>query len=405
MEKALLWGAGKMLDEFYEMISTQFEIVGIIDNNKDKWNTKYKDIIISSPDILFSVEYNVVCVTTSYDISFEIKEQLINMGIPKNKIRFYGESGVSKFRINPEFFELSLSYEKKKELFSDNVERVVIEVNSKCNRKCWFCPNSIYHQNDGNIDMNEYVFQKIISELKEINYCNEICLSLYNEPLLCTDLANKVRTIKNQLPNSFVYLFSNGDLINKSTLDLLTDAGLDYLFIDIYLNQKEYDSSKAYNKAVHILNSLEIEPGKLKPTKNRLINGIYFYKGMGIEIASRDFTIFASNRAESIPKSIVDTKIESHSKTCIKTFIGITIDYEGNIWPCPNYYRNYDGHKKYCIGNVMSESIFDIYLGSKMNAYREKHMFHRDELPCRSCVWNINSFFTNRYYREFKDRK
>lgn len=74
------------------------------------------------------------------------------------------------------------------------------------------------------------------------------------------------------------------------------------------------------------------------------------------------------------------------------------------MWPCPNYHREYEAHRQYCIGNVCEETIFDIYIGNKMNAYRKKNFFERDSLPCRSCIWNFNSFKENSFFRPFSDR-
>lgn len=400
-EKVIVFGArnGYKIDKKY--INNAFDVIAIVDNDQKIQGTMIDDIEVQSPESINMYEYDSILVTPSHKFSLEIKAQLEKMGIPKSKIKFHGDGGMAPFAINPKFFATNLCDCDKKQLFLENMERVIIELNSKCNRQCWFCTNSLLEV-PKNIDMSDEVFDKIIDELAEIDYAQDICLSFFNEPLLCTKIIERIKTMREKLPKSYIYLFSNGDYLTRDILDLLEGAGLDEIIVDIYINKFEFCFEEAKQRANELLKKLDIEmefdeiPQRLKGYKK--------YGNMDFVILSQDFSKSAANRAESLPESLPIPKITSHPNPCIKNFMSYHIDFRGDVWPCPNYHHEFEAHRQYCVGNVLEETIYDIYLGKKLTEYREKNFFHRDTLPCRSCIWDFKSFISNRYHRPFRDR-
>ena len=73
----------------------------------------------------------------------------------------------------------------KKRVFKENVCWVEIGISSFCNRKCWFCPNSIIDRNSCNIELNENLFLKLLSELREIKEGMSGSLLIGRKKLLC----------------------------------------------------------------------------------------------------------------------------------------------------------------------------------------------------------------------------
>jgi cyclic pyranopterin phosphate synthase len=74
---------------------------------------------------------------------------------------------------------------------------VAIEISTFCNRTCYYCPNSI---EETPVDfMTEKTFNKIIAQLKEINYSGVILYHFYNEPLLDKRLPSFIRHVKKNL--------------------------------------------------------------------------------------------------------------------------------------------------------------------------------------------------------------
>lgn len=236
-ENAVVFGMGAFYAGQHQYIAHFFDVVAAVDNDTEKQGRTIYGQTVYHPKKLLELEYDCILVTTAdQKFSLQIKKQLLEMGISEAKLRFSAAGGIAPYSIDPRFFANDLCHADKKQLFAENMERVIIELNSKCNRKCWFCTNAYVCDSEKNIDMSEEVFSQVVDELAEINYNQSICLSFFNEPLLSEQLEERIRTLKTRLPSSFVYLFTNGDFLTKERLSSLEEAGLDMLYIDIYIS-------------------------------------------------------------------------------------------------------------------------------------------------------------------------
>ena len=65
-----------------------------------------------------------------------------------------------------------------KKLFKNNLKLIEIEIFSYCNRICWFCPNSFIDRRTINIEMKDDHYEKILTDLAEIDYAGEITIGL-----------------------------------------------------------------------------------------------------------------------------------------------------------------------------------------------------------------------------------
>jgi len=106
------------------------------------------------------------------------------------------------------------------DILFDSVE---IETISICNRKCSFCPLA-YDDTPGEI-MADETFDKIINELKELNFKGEIAFSGYGEPLLDKQLRSRVEKIKKEL-GSFIEIVTNGDFLTYKKFKELVSMGV-----------------------------------------------------------------------------------------------------------------------------------------------------------------------------------
>lgn len=79
-KKLYLFGSGKYSEQFMEQFSKYYDIVGILDNNQEKWGKMLSGIRISSPDTLREVEepFKVFICIKFFE---EVLEQLKEMGI------------------------------------------------------------------------------------------------------------------------------------------------------------------------------------------------------------------------------------------------------------------------------------------------------------------------------------
>src|SRR5262249_57438823 len=79
---------------------------------------------------------------------------------------------------------------------------VEVEVNSRCNRKCHYCPNSILPEPDVPKLMSDAVFERLLAELERIDYAGRLSYHLLGEPLLRRDLERLVKKGTPALPQA-----------------------------------------------------------------------------------------------------------------------------------------------------------------------------------------------------------
>lgn len=82
--KIVIMGTGKLYDKYKKHIRKNLEIIRFIDNDQSKWGKRLDNILISSPDSLYSMEYDWIFLLSIF--YYEMKQQLMRLGIPANKI-------------------------------------------------------------------------------------------------------------------------------------------------------------------------------------------------------------------------------------------------------------------------------------------------------------------------------
>jgi len=103
MKKVVLFGASKMGEIAYKKLKDKYEIIAFVDNDKNKWGKKLKNIEIVEPNkLLLLKDYVEIIITSAYDIC--IAEQLMEMNIKKfgvlklndDDVKFYDYSVTEK---------------------------------------------------------------------------------------------------------------------------------------------------------------------------------------------------------------------------------------------------------------------------------------------------------------------
>ncbi len=106
-----------------------------------------------------------------------------------------------------------------------------IEVNSRCNRKCDYCPVSVLPSPKVPLYMNDIVFNKIIEELVRIKFSGVFSYHFYNEPLLRNDLEELVIRVSSKLPDTFQVIYTNGDFLSNRRYESLCKSGIDHFIV------------------------------------------------------------------------------------------------------------------------------------------------------------------------------
>lgn len=103
---------------------------------------------------------------------------------------------------------------------------VELEISTACNRRCWYCPNSVPQLRRTQQIMQEYVFNRLLSELTRIDFSGRMSYHLYNEPLLHPHLRDIVACVTQKLPRVRQVLYTNGDLLTDALHNELTQLGI-----------------------------------------------------------------------------------------------------------------------------------------------------------------------------------
>lgn len=86
MEDAILFGIGKSGKEIISFLEKQYHILFLADNDKTKWGDMFKNYMIECPDKIKKYSCKVIILSAKYGL--EMKEQLEDMGVAKDRIYY-----------------------------------------------------------------------------------------------------------------------------------------------------------------------------------------------------------------------------------------------------------------------------------------------------------------------------
>lgn len=240
----------------------------------------------------------------------------------------------------------------------DMFNNLDIDINTTCNRRCSYCPNSTY---DRGLKKNEKlmeieVYHKIINDLAEINFTGVISPLFYGEPLLRKDLIEIVKYTREKLPKSTIKLNSNGDFLTvEKYLDLIK-AGINKFIITQHGEE-------------HSPNMLTLL-AYIKKNPNKKVRFVYHKYEEDEPLYNRGGLV-KLKKVDPVPR-------------CHKPDNPLVIDWDGNIVLCCN---DYFSSVKF--GNVKDKKIMDIWNKKSFKKVRKDLKASNFKLEiCKKCVTN-----------------
>jgi radical SAM protein with 4Fe4S-binding SPASM domain len=253
------------------------------------------------------------------------------------------------------------------------IELSLIDV---CNRACNFCPKSDESiAPNTNQKMQMVLIDKLITDLKKINYEGAFCLCGYGEPMLhkeYLEISTKLGSIGG------VEIITNGDMVNKKSLVEIYNSGATRLLISLY------DGPEQLFKFKKMIQDCNI-PENFVVLRDRWYSDKIDY---GVKLTNRVGTVKIGNQP--------DTKNYKKQK-CFYTAYQMLIDWNGDVFLCPQ-----DWQRRQTMGNIMQTDIFDIWSGPVMSKYRRSLLKGDRELnPCNKC--NADGMvYGKKHYEAFK---
>ena len=273
-------------------------------------------------------------------------------------------------------------------MFKKDLQFIEIEIFSYCNRKCWFCPNSITDRKSKNNVMPEKDYLHILRQLKEIDFDGEVAYSRYNEPLADRKLfIKRVKQAREYLPNAKLRTNTNGDYLTKDYIIELESVGFNELFIQQYLRNKEsYNHKKIKKELLRKLEKLNIPATLLIDIENHKIEYDLSFKNMTVHIRARNFLIDGSSRGGTVP--IAENYVRTQK--CKQVFNNMYVDYNGNVMICCALRSDISEHKIGIMGNIKENSLSDIFTGEKYKKWRQHHLKDGEKKGvCRTCRHDV----------------
>jgi radical SAM protein with 4Fe4S-binding SPASM domain len=235
------------------------------------------------------------------------------------------------------------------------IELSLIDV---CNRSCSFCPKSDEKvAPDTYQKMSKKLIDKMHDDLKKINYRGVLTLCGYGEPLLHKEIEYICKKLSKV---SSVEIVTNGDPLNYKVIQKLYNANLSRLLISMYDGPEQVIKFKTMIKKSGVPEDFVILRDRwYTETEN-----------FGVKLTNRAGTISTGNQIGNDVHTV-----------CYYPSYQFLIDWNGDIFLCPQ-----DWQRRQAMGNMMQESLFEIWMSKIMKKYRVDLLNgKRVNNPCKSC--------------------
>ena len=235
------------------------------------------------------------------------------------------------------------------------IELSLIDV---CNRKCTFCPKADEKVAPDTFQkMSRKIIDEIHDQLLEIHFEGTISLCGYGEPLLHKDISYIVKKLSNV---SKVEVITNGDVLSPKRLQDLYISDVSKVLVSMYDGPEQIKKFNDMTKKANVPEDLVILRDRWYDKHN-------------------DFGVKLTNRAGTINTGDQE-KIGKYTNCFYPTY-QMLIDWNGNVYLCPQ-----DWQRKVSMGNIMQETIFQVWTGKTITEYRKKLLSgKRCSGPCKSC--------------------
>lgn len=264
---------------------------------------------------------------------------------------------------------------------------IQIELNEGCNLGCKFCGLRGMREKGTQpwYRMKKETAERIIAEIKRVHWHSRIIFSMHGEPTLNPNAVRIIKMFRKAFPKSVLSMMSNGYGIVHGFGDIgdqkaitervgsLMNAGLNDLIIDYYSAQGDAKTIEDALKG----SEFKIEHLAPKvPLYSTNPNGfrVLFNPPIQKEKAINRHLCNHCGAAGPLDMSYQE-------KRCARPFRELAIRYDGSVAICCNDFRG-----EYPIGNIMEQSIEDIWYSKRFEAARILlYAGERSFKPCYGC--------------------
>lgn len=277
--------------------------------------------------------------------------------------------------------------------FNDNImpSFYIIEPTNYCNYSCPICPNRLYQDSErGYMSMD--LFQKIVNQIKDV--AEVIQLYWVGEPLLHSDIFEMISYCK-KTTTAKVMLSTNGSLLTKEKSKKLVDSGLDKLIVsmdaadsnDIYGAIRTNGNINNLNfnviSLLEYLDYLDITLQFILTNINEIEKEAFIQKWSqyNVKISIQCLYTWANQLPELNNLSDYLSPMKNEKRVpCADLWYKMAIHWNGNVSRCC-----FDWSFNNVIGDLNSQTVFDIWNGSVIRDLRNSHKALHFDVLCSEC--------------------
>lgn len=261
--------------------------------------------------------------------------------------------------------------------FTPLFDTVYFEVRTKCNGRCEFCAASVKNDIRQDTMMPRETYDKVISQLNEINFSGRVAYHVNNDPLIFPHLLEFVVHARRELPNAWIQILTNGKSLSVMKAEDLVRAGINELTVNYYMKNTDEDfSPKLYQIRNEILPKY-YNHDQIRESHGPSKDGAKVFR---YNLIKRNISDVLTTRAGSSPNK--GKKSTQPRGFCEFPFTQFNITTDGRVSKCCAEFYFADS-----MGNVNEESIIDIWKGEKFSHIRRCLLKGRRKAleNCKNC--------------------
>ena len=309
-----------------------------------------------------------------------------------------------------------------KNIDPDFPKNMLLELSNVCNHSCIFCANSKSTRKKCIIDNK--LAKRILQEAYDLG-TREVGFYSTGEPLVDMNLEEYVRTAKS-IGYEYVYITTNGALLNKERAKSLVESGIDSIKFSINAGTKEgYKFIHGKDDFEKVINNLKWLDSYRKD--NNITMKIYIsciltrYTKDDKELVLNQLNRYADDIVflncinqcgvmyEVNKYLIIEDEKSYNNDVCPLLFNKLHITCEGYLTACCADFQNY-----LAVADLNTENLRDSWNNDRFNALRKMHIEgNLKGTLCYNCINNVNreinplreDISTKYYVKEFDKTK
>lgn len=235
---------------------------------------------------------------------------------------------------------------------------IMLETINRCNGKCAFCPANSRDERREFKKMTDEMFQKIVRQLKDMGWKGTLFMCVNNEPFIDKRIVEFSKYAKKELHGIRIAVITNGTLLNEDLMDQMVGT-IDQITINDY--SERYVFAESNRRIIKHIKKNPNKFGNIQITFNRRY--------------TKEILATRAGSAPNKPKKNVDV-----TSPCLYPFTDLIIFPDGKVGMCCN-----DCYEITDLGNVMSESILEIWGGERFKEIRKQLQYGRNHPFCKEC--------------------